>query len=81
MQKQLIYSLLLILFAVIETGTAATLRPKPHEGYEIKDEKIYFRKGNAGIMLEVASPQMIEKYFKDRGADIGNPFRRMSSGM
>jgi hypothetical protein len=80
MQKQLIFSLLLVLLALVETG-ASTLRPKPHESYEVKNGKIYFRKGNAGIMLEVASSQMIEKYFKDRGADVGNPFTKISSGM
>ena len=80
MPKRLILSLLLLL-SVLAQVEAAGLRPKPHEGYEIKEGKIYFRRGNAGIMLEVASPQMIEKYFKDRGADVGNPFAQMSSGM
>jgi hypothetical protein len=80
MSKRLILILILIGCAFSAAG-AIDLRPKAHEGYEIKDGKIYFRRGNAGIMLEVATPLMIEKYFKDRGSDIGNPFAEMTSGM
>ena len=80
MPKRLILTLLLVVCSFV-CAEAAGLRPKPHEGYEIKEGKVYFRRGNAGIMIEVASPQMIEKYFKDRGADVGNPFGQMSSSM
>jgi hypothetical protein len=80
MPKRLILSLLVVLCALAH-AEAAGLRPKPHEGYEIKDGKIYFRRGNAGIILEVATTQMIEKYFKDRGGDVGNPFAQLTTGM
>ena len=75
MPKRLILTLFVLLFtlASIEASPLA-LYPKPHEGYEIKDGKIYFRKGNAGIILEVANSVSIEKYYHDRGTQMENPF-------
>ena len=72
---------LLLLLAMGDYSQAAALHPKPHESYEIKDGRIQFRRGNAGIMLEVATSAMIEKYFSDRGVTITNPFNRIIEGM
>jgi hypothetical protein len=46
----------------------------PHEGYEIKDGQIYYRSGKAGLILEPATVDVIEKYFTDRGSSVTNPF-------
>jgi len=54
------------------------LLPKEHDGYEIKDDKIMFRQGNAGLVLEVADAEKIKKYYSDRGSDLGNPFPALS---
>jgi hypothetical protein len=75
MPKRLILSLFVLLFAFASLeANPLVLHPKPHEGYEIKNGKIYFRKGNAGIILEVANSETIKKYYNDRGAQIENPF-------
>ena len=74
--------LLLLFFAfTLVEANPMVLHPKPHEGYEVKEGKIYFRRGNAGIILEVASPETIEKYYSDRGAKIENPFSQFSADM
>lgn len=80
MPKRLIFALMISLWA-FQAADPAGLRPKPHDGYEVKDDKIYFRRGNAGIIVEVASTQTVEKYFQDRGAPVVNPFTRIVSGM
>ena len=71
----------MLLLAIGNYAYAASLHPKPHESYEVKDGKILFRKGNAGIILEVATPAMIEKYYSDRGVTLENPFNRIIEGM
>lgn len=49
----------------------------PHEGYEVKDEQIYFRSGSAGIILNPVRGQQAANYYAERGAAwIGNPFQR-----
>src|SRR5262245_49522806 len=48
--------------------------PKPHEGYEVKDGKIYYRQGKAGSIVEPANNDVISKYFRDRGSSVDNPF-------
>jgi len=70
---------LLVLFFAFASLDAnpMVLHPKPHEGYETKDGKIYFRRGNAGIILEVANSKIIEKYYSERGAQIENPFSHL----
>ncbi len=80
MPKRLACALLMCI-SVFASANPAGLRPKPHDGYEVTDGKIYYRRGNAGIVLEVASPEMIEKYYHDRGVEVGNPFARLQSGM
>ena len=51
------------------------LDPIAHEGYEVKENKIYFRIGNAGLILEAATPESIAQYYTDRGAKMmGDPF-------
>jgi hypothetical protein len=75
MSKRLILPLLVLFFALATLdANPLVLHPKAHEGYEIKDGKIYFRRGNAGIILEVANSGIIEKYYSERGAQIENPF-------
>ena len=78
MPKRLILVASLLLSFSLE---AAELRPKPKEGYEVKDERILFRKGNAGMIVEVATPQKIEQYFRERGAQIPDPFATIASTM
>ncbi|MCI0415861.1 hypothetical protein L0222_24055 [bacterium] len=78
MSKRLMLPLLILFLSFTSLNAEPLpLRPKPHEGYEVKDGKIYFRRGNAGIILEVANSQIIEKYYSDRGAQIENPFARL----
>jgi len=48
--------------------------PKSDDTYEVKDSKVYLRRGNTGMILEVADPQSIPKYYSDRGIQLGNPF-------
>lgn len=72
---------MLVCLSVFATANPMGLRPKPHDGYEVKDGKIYFRKGNAGIVLEVASAEMIGNYYRERGLEMGNPFARLGTGM
>jgi hypothetical protein len=48
--------------------------PKPHEGYEVKDGKIYYRQGKAGTIIEPANYDVISKYFRERGSSIDDPF-------
>lgn len=55
-------------------AASPTLVPKQHESYEVKESKIYYRHGNAGLILEVANADSIAAYFKERGAELGNPF-------
>lgn len=79
MQKRLILACAIFVCApfAYSADVPLALHPKAHEGYEIKDDKIYFRHGNAGIILEVATPEKIERYYKERGSDIGNPFMKL----
>jgi len=74
MSKQLIALFAILLSSVIWADTPGPLLPKPHDGYEIKDNKIYFRKGNGGMILEVADHDSIAKYYSDRGSSLGDPF-------
>jgi hypothetical protein len=48
--------------------------PKPHEGYEVKDGKIYYRQGKAGAIIEPADDQVIIRYFQERGSSVADPF-------
>jgi hypothetical protein len=79
MPKNLITTVIVLLAIGIEALTASTpliLTPKEHEPYEIKEGKIYYRHGNAGLILEQADDSRIAAYFKERGAELGNPFGR-----
>ncbi len=49
--------------------------PKPQDGYEVKDGKIFYRHGKAGLILEPADETVIDRYFTERGSSIANPFR------
>lgn len=51
--------------------------PKPHEGYEVKDDKIYYRSGNAGLVLELADANKIAAFYTERHAAVQNPFALM----
>ena len=71
----------LLLSQVLQAADKAPpgpLIPKAHDGYDIKDDKILFRQGNAGLILEVADVEKIRKYYSDRGSDMGNPFPDLS---
>lgn len=48
--------------------------PKPHEGYEVKDGKVFYRKGQAGVMIQPANETVIAQYFTERGSKVPNPF-------
>jgi hypothetical protein len=80
MPKRLICVLLLCI-GTFAHANAALLRPKPNDGYEIKEGKIYFRRGNAGLIVQAATPELIEKYYMERGAPAGNPLLNISRGM
>lgn len=54
--------------------TELEIVPKPHEGYDVKDGKIYYRVGKAGVMIEPANDAVISRYFTERGSSIANPF-------
>jgi hypothetical protein len=78
--KFMIAALLLIISAQItfaQSSASLLLHPKPHEGYEIKDGKIYFRQGQAGLILELATPEKIAAYYHERGSEVGNPFVKL----
>jgi hypothetical protein len=81
MQKRLAIllalSLLVVSFSVQAEELVRGLHPKPHEGYEVKGDKIFFRHGEAGLVIEVATTEKITKYYKDRGSEIGDPFQKM----
>jgi hypothetical protein len=48
---------------------------QPRDDYEVKDNIIYYRHGNAGMVFELASPEVVARYYADRGArQVGNPF-------
>lgn len=68
--------ILIVLLVAYGAFVAASpkLVPKQHESYEVKEGKIYYRQGSAGLILEAANSDAIAAYFKDRGAELGNPF-------
>ncbi|HET6267796.1 MAG TPA: hypothetical protein VFG11_08765, partial [Acidobacteriota bacterium] len=35
---------------------------------------ILYREGNAGLILQLSTPQLISEYYSKRGIDLGNPF-------
>ena len=77
MPKNLILAILICFCGSLVYAAEAPqleLHPKAHEGYDIKDDRIYFRHGDAGLILEAATPAKIEQYFRDRGSNMGNPF-------
>jgi hypothetical protein len=78
MQKILIVTTLCMLcFSIASAGPVSQLHPKPHDGYDVKGDKIYFRHGNAGLILEVATPDKIAEYYRERGSEVGNPFVKL----
>lgn len=49
--------------------------PRPHAGYEVKEGRILYRRGGAGLMLECPDAAGIGRYYAERGASgIGDPF-------
>jgi hypothetical protein len=83
MPKQIISVLLLVLVfsGVLSAQIVNVFNPEPHEGYDIKDGKIYFRRGDAGLILENASGETIAKFYADRGMNIGDPFSSLGGDM
>lgn len=53
------------------------IHPKPGKGYEVKDDKIYYRVGNAGLILQLMDTNGIAQFYKDHGAQIGDPLSTM----
>jgi hypothetical protein len=70
----------LISLSVDAAASIQELQPKPHESYEVKEEKIYFRVGNAGLILETGGEESVIRYYSERGASIGNPFGSLGDG-
>jgi len=60
-----------------QSPASVQLHPKPHEGYEIKGDKLYFRHGQAGLIMELATPEKIAQYYHERGSEVGNPFAKL----
>ncbi len=53
------------------------IRPVVRKEYEIKEDQVYFRSGNGGIIVKCIRPSDVPPYYAARGADwIGNPFAR-----
>jgi hypothetical protein len=61
-------------FAGKEESVDLVIVPKPHEGYEVKDGKVFYRYGKAGLILEPANEETIARYFTERGSSVKNPF-------
>lgn len=55
------------------------IHPKPEKGYEVKDDKIFYRAGNAGLILELMNTDSIAHFYKDHGAQIGDPLTGLDS--
>ena len=82
MSKQLIAVLLIFVFSQgVFAEIANSLEPEEHEGYDVKEGKIYFRRGDAGLILEVANGETVAKYYSDRGINLGNPFASLGGDM
>lgn len=51
------------------------ITPQPRDDYEVKDNVIYYRRGEAGMMFELADGNTVSRYYAERGASqLGNPF-------
>ncbi|HSP06850.1 MAG TPA: hypothetical protein VLR94_06705 [Acidobacteriota bacterium] len=79
MPKRLIALLIVLLssyaFAKKDDNAVYEITAEPHEGYEVKDNVIYYRQGSAGVIFELAQDATIRKYYADRGAAwLANPF-------
>ena len=79
MPKRLTILLIVLLssyvFAKKDDNAVYEILAEPHEGYEVRDNIIYYRQGNAGMIFELADGNTVAKYFADRGAArLGNPF-------
>ncbi len=78
MSKNIITTIVILLLSYdIYAIDTYIVRPAVHKGYEIKEDQVYFRAGNAGIMVKCVRGNDVPDYFKSRGADwIGDPFSR-----
>lgn len=76
MPKRLITTIIIVLLSsyVCSEDVLLPFHPRQEKGYEVKDEKVYFRAGNAGMTVEIANEASIEQYFRERGTPLGNPF-------
>ena len=71
-------ALTLLLNAPTHPETLSFFLPKPGKSYEIREEKIYFRQGTVGIVLEVATDELLLKYYGERGARLdAHPFTKL----
>ncbi len=53
------------------------IHPAVHEGYQVKEDRIYFRSGEAGLIVDCVRGQEAANYFTERGASwLGNPFQQ-----
>ena len=74
--------LIILLLSQLAAATGpAELAPVPHEGYEVKEQKAFYRSGNIGLVLEAANDATIASYYRERGIDLGNPFKRFGGEM
>lgn len=66
-----------LLLAGIVTATDYTyeIHPKPHKEYEIKDDKIFYRVGDSGLILQLVDPNQVAEFYEERGAHIGDPLQ------
>ena len=70
---------LILIFFLQRSAFSDTLPPVmravPQDGYEVKEDKIYYRYGSCGIILEIGTDRAVANYYLDRGIQLGNPFR------
>jgi hypothetical protein len=71
-----IFVILLISYYSFATDSYIIL-PAVHKTYEIKEDQIYFRAGNGGIIVKSVRGDDVSNYYSARGAEwLGNPFMR-----
>jgi len=74
-------AVLVAMIALTGVAGAFQLTPKPRDIYEVKEGKIYYRHGNAGIIVDPATPEEVVNYYRERGSDIGNPFAKLGGDL
>jgi len=70
-------AILCLLLIAVSAAAESPWIPKAAKGYEVKEGRIFFRSGQAGLMLESVDGEAIARYYSDRGARVGNPLLRL----